>query len=185
MRDRSAALISGDGPIGLLMLILLKRAGVEHIALIGGQPRRLALAKEIGATQVINRTELGGGDPIKAIRNATGRLFPNVIEASGSGDGMTAALHLVSRGGKVLEVGDYGPATASFKWNLLLHNEIRSESEPTPAPAPGREAVRLVTADALPVQRIVTHEFKMAQFSEAFGLARARTQAIKILLHWD
>jgi threonine dehydrogenase-like Zn-dependent dehydrogenase len=42
LEDRSSALIFGDGPIGLLMLILLCGDGVENIFMVGGRPERLA-----------------------------------------------------------------------------------------------------------------------------------------------
>jgi len=46
IEDKTSALIIGDGPIGLLMTILMKRAGVAEIALIGGRNNRLTLAQE-------------------------------------------------------------------------------------------------------------------------------------------
>ena len=45
------ALIFGDGPLGLLLLILLKHVGVDQVSLVGGVPERLALASELGAAQ--------------------------------------------------------------------------------------------------------------------------------------
>jgi 2-desacetyl-2-hydroxyethyl bacteriochlorophyllide A dehydrogenase len=180
IQDRSAALISGDGPIGLLLLMLLKRAGVEELAIVGGQPRRLALARELGASLALNHAELNGA----SIEQAAGRRFPNVIEASGVSAGMAAALQAASKGAKVLMVGDYGPGTAAFKWNLILHQELELIGTNASAGA-WPEAVRLVTEENLPVQRLVTHQFKVPQFAEAFSLVRARTQAIKVLLRWD
>ena len=43
------ALVFGDGPMGQLMLLLLRRGGVEEVCMVGGVPERLALAAGLGA----------------------------------------------------------------------------------------------------------------------------------------
>jgi NADPH:quinone reductase-like Zn-dependent oxidoreductase len=52
--------------IGLLML---RRAGVEDVLLVGGRSQRLALARELGAKQVLNYHE-ASGDLAAAVRRA-------------------------------------------------------------------------------------------------------------------
>ena len=93
--DNSRALIFGDGPIGLIMLMLLKLDGFENIVLVGGRRERLRTASDMGAEQVINYHEIKG-DLTKAIRDSTEGLFPNVIEASGSSAAMKASLELTA-----------------------------------------------------------------------------------------
>ncbi|HUV39824.1 MAG TPA: alcohol dehydrogenase catalytic domain-containing protein, partial [Planctomycetota bacterium] len=47
VKDKHAALVLGDGPIGLIVLMLLKHDGVKDLCLVGGRPTRLALAREL------------------------------------------------------------------------------------------------------------------------------------------
>jgi threonine dehydrogenase-like Zn-dependent dehydrogenase len=52
--DANSALVFGDGPIGLLMVMPLRHASVTSITVAGGRDRRLALARELGATHTLN-----------------------------------------------------------------------------------------------------------------------------------
>ena len=60
LEDRRSALIFGDGPIGLLMLLLLRWVNVECVAVVGGRAARLALAEEFGATAALNYHDVAG-----------------------------------------------------------------------------------------------------------------------------
>lgn len=184
LRDKRSVLICGDGPIGLLLLMLLKQAGVEKIVLVGGRTRRLALARELGAAQILNRHELHGDLPA-AVKAAAGGPFPNVIEASGSGAGIAASLALVEREGKILVVGDYAQARADFPWNLLLHREIELVGSNASANA-WPEAVRLATQKQLPLHLLLTHQLPAARFAEGLDLVRGkRPDVIKVVLEWE
>lgn len=123
LTDPSAALIIGDGPIGLLMALILRQAGVASLSLVGGRPARLAMAEKFGVNNTFNYHDFQGS-PTSAMGNVPGRSFPCIIEASGSASALDACPDLASRGGKILIVGDYGDARAGFKWNRILHQEL-------------------------------------------------------------
>ena len=91
LEDRRSALVFGDGPIGLLMLMLLRRMNVEQIALVGGRIRRdwrWPRVRGHGRAQLSR----GGREPGAVDRRPAWCAFANVIEASGSPAGMHAAL---------------------------------------------------------------------------------------------
>jgi len=183
LQDRSAALVFGDGPIGLIMVMLLRRAEVEHVALVGGRAGRLALARELGAEKLLNYHEFGDDLP-GAVEHAAGRSFPNVIEASGSAASIKAALQLVADCGKILVIGDYGEDRSEFRWNDLLHREMEIIGSNASAGA-WPEAIRLATQDGLPLHRLVTHRFPAANFAEAIELAGShRPDVVKVVLEW-
>lgn len=183
LRDKRAALILGDGPIGLLLLMLLRRAGVEQVVTVGGRTQRLALAKELGAAQVSNRHEISGSY-VEAVKLLCPALFPNVLEASGAPAGMAAALELAAREGKVLVIGDYGSGRADFPWNHLLHRELELIGSNASAGAwPG--AVRLATEGKLPLERLITHRLPASRFAEGIELVRGRRpDVMKVVMEW-
>jgi threonine dehydrogenase-like Zn-dependent dehydrogenase len=190
VRDKRAALILGDGPLGLLLLMLLKHQGVERIVIVGGRARRLALAVELGATQALNRHKMGSvvrrgaAGLLAALEGRFPELFPNVLEASGSASGIEASLELAAREGKILVLGDYGPDKAGFPWNHLLHRELELIGSNASAGA-WPEAVRLATAGALPLERLISHKFPASRFQEGIELVRSRSaEVIKVLLEW-
>jgi threonine dehydrogenase-like Zn-dependent dehydrogenase len=182
LEDRSRALIFGDGPIGMLMLLLLRREAVRDIVLVGGRPARLALAQELGAARVLNYHE-AQGSPVDAISTALGEGFGSVIEASGSAQAMESALKLATVGGKVLVMGDYAQARADFPWDLLLHRELELIGTNASAGA-WPEAVRTATEGALPLTRLISKVCPAERYAEAFDLMRSSREAVKVVLEW-
>ena len=49
LKPPKQALIFGDGPIGLIALLLLRHYGIQDVSLAGGREPRLALARSLGA----------------------------------------------------------------------------------------------------------------------------------------
>jgi 2-desacetyl-2-hydroxyethyl bacteriochlorophyllide A dehydrogenase len=171
------ALVLGDGPIGLLVLVLLRRAGVKHVVLAGGREGRLKLARQLGAREALNYHKQG------EISRRTYR-FSTVVEASGSAKGMRTALNVVGLGGKVLVIGDYGEARADFPWNLLLHRELQLIGSNASAGA-WPEAVRLATDLGFPLARLVSARFPAERFAEAIDLVHSRRgDIVKVIMEW-
>jgi L-iditol 2-dehydrogenase len=178
------ALIFGDGTIGQLMLLLLLRAGVQQVYLVGGRQPRLALAQDLGAYRVLDY-HLKVGDLAGWVLHSDGRQFPLVVEASGSGAAMDACLDLVQPCGQVMVLGDYGLARASFAWNHLLHREIEVIGSNASAGAWG-EAVRLAVSGDLNLKRLVSHRFPAERFAEAIETSRRReSNAMKVVMEWE
>ena len=178
--DRRRALVFGDGTIGLLVLLVLKRAGVAEVALVGGRPFRLELARQLGAVPALDYRDEA------AILGLSKVDYPNIVEASGAEQAMRTAFARAPHGGHVLALGDYGSGTACFTWNDLQHREIELIGSNASAGA-WEQAVRLAVSGELPLERIATHRFPIQQYQEAFNLARdrqANAPVVRILLDW-
>src|SRR5437660_9798615 len=65
---KSAAVV-GDGAVGLCGVIAAKRLGAEQIIIMGPHPDRIALAKELGATDVVSER---GEEAVERVREFTG-----------------------------------------------------------------------------------------------------------------
>ncbi|MCX6358650.1 MAG: zinc-binding dehydrogenase [Armatimonadetes bacterium] len=180
---RSPVLIVGDGPIGLISLLLLRRTAGLRVALLGGRPSRLDLARELGADVAVSHH----AEPVEIAAQLAGNGFGSpalVVEASGSADAADRAVATVAPGGSVLVMGDYGGASASFAWNRLLHGEVRLLGSNTGSGA-WAEAAEIVSAGKLPLEKLITHGFRAGQHADALALVRDRTHgAVKVVLHW-
>ena len=176
-----AALIFGDGPMGLLLSGLLMRSGVADVCMVGGRRCRLNLAQALGVKRTFDYHQ-AQGTLADAVRKAFGREFPAVIEASGSSSAMTAALSLAAVEGCVLVVGDYGAGQASFFWNTMLHRQWTLVSSNASAGA-WPEAVHQAV-NGFPLGRLVTHRFPARQFEDAIETARSCRDAVKVMLVW-
>jgi len=179
-----SALVLGDGPIGLLMVALLRRAGVEQVVLTGGRTARLALGRKWGASMTLNYREIGE-DLAGGIRQASKQSFAYVAEASGSAVAMRAGLELAASCGRVLMIGDYGSARADFPWSLVLLRQLELIGSNASAGAWG-EAVQLAVTGQVPLSDLATHRYPAERFMEAMALVRGRRQdVVKVVLEWQ
>lgn len=177
------ALLLGDGPVGLMLLLLFRRGGVGEVTMVGGRRGRLALARELGAALAVDYRAVGA-DLTAALRAQVGDDFVVVAEASGSAEAVRAAVALAGHGGRVLVLGDYGLARADFFWNDLLHREIELIGSNTGSGG-WDEAVRLLSGGELPLDRLVSHRFPAERFAEAMQLVSGQgEEVVKVVLEW-
>jgi threonine dehydrogenase-like Zn-dependent dehydrogenase len=101
-RGTSAAVV-GDGAVGLCGVIAARRLGAERIIIMGRHSDRIALAKELGATDVVGER---GEAAFERVRELTGGLgVESVLECVGSAQAMETAMGIVRPGGAVGRVG--------------------------------------------------------------------------------
>ena len=188
--DKSRALVIGDGPIGLLMVMLLRRAGITEIMMVGGRAPRLAIALASGATRILNYHQIEGSLSGAILKAATPAFagtpaFPLVVEASGSAAAIHASLELARLCGQILVLGDYSGACADFEWNRLLHRELEIIGSNASAGA-WPEAVRLAVEGTLPLERLITQRLPAERFAEGVELTRSRRgDVVKVVLEWE
>ncbi len=181
---KPSALILGDGPIGLIAVMLLRHFGVEEIILAGGRAQRLALASSFGARETIDYHQVTG-DLARTILDHHPSGFTYVIEASGSASAAATAVETAAKTGKVLVMGDYGAGRANFLWLDLLHRELEIIGSNASAGA-WDEAVHLAVHANLPLSRLITHHFPADQYQKGYELTRGRSsEVIKVVLDWE
>src|SRR5512134_2744934 len=97
------AAVVGDGAVGLCGVIAARRLGAERIILLGRHADRIALARELGATDIVPER---GDEAIARVHDLTnGRGAHSVLECVGHGAAMLTALGIARAGGAVGRVG--------------------------------------------------------------------------------
>lgn len=103
--------VIGIGPVGLMAVAGAKLRGASHLYAVGSRPDCAALAREYGATEIINYRE---GDIVKQIMELThGKGADRVIVAGGNAEETFAqAITMLKPGGRIGNVnylgsGDY------------------------------------------------------------------------------
>jgi len=176
-----SALILGDGPIGLILLLLLKRNRTRGVVLVGGRRRRLAVARDLGADQTVNYHDCP--DLVEHLSGLKAAPYQYVVEATGTCSGMRTAIEAVARAGRILVIGNYGDGRADFRWNDLLIRELELIGSCASAGA-WPEAVRLAVSQEVPLERLVSHCFPARAFAEAFQLMKGSRDIVKAVLEW-
>jgi L-iditol 2-dehydrogenase len=99
--------VLGAGPVGQSIAALAALSGAGQVIVVGGPAGRLAFARRMGATDVIE-LDMPAADRAAQVRSLTGgRGADVVIEAAGVPDAVPQALDLVRDGGRVVIAGQY------------------------------------------------------------------------------
>ncbi len=128
----ASAVVVGSGMIGLLIVQALRWAGVKRIVAVDLELNRLALALELGATDIVRA---GDGDVAAAVAKLTGGQGADVaFEVVGASPTLQVALASVRRGGSVVLVGNLAaqvdfPLQSVVTRELTLHGTCGSAGE--------------------------------------------------------
>src|SRR6478609_5909147 len=95
--------VIGDGAVGLCAILASSRLGAERIIALSRNPARQAVAREFGATDIV---EERGDAAIEAVRSMTDGLgVEAALECVGTGESMATAIAISRSGGMVGAVG--------------------------------------------------------------------------------
>ena len=104
----SSIAVLGCGPIGLLVIAVLRDSGAGTIIATDLVDSRLEMAKQMGADVVINVGDTTPEERVEQIQSFTNGVGVDIsIECAGIPAVFSEALNVVRRGGKVIEVGHY------------------------------------------------------------------------------
>jgi (R,R)-butanediol dehydrogenase/meso-butanediol dehydrogenase/diacetyl reductase len=115
------AAIFGAGPIGLLLLQVLRVSGIRRVFVLEPDPMRREFAKQYGATEVFDPR---GPDVTRTLQQLTGGIGPDVtFECAGVAHSVEQSIASVRRGGRAVMVG------ACSQASFYVRAFIRSEKE--------------------------------------------------------
>jgi L-iditol 2-dehydrogenase len=174
----STVAVLGNGAFGILHALLLGRAGVNAL-LFGRRPKRVALGRELGLESLDTR----GASIRDAVMERTyGRGADAAIECTGSVEMWESAPSLVRRGGRVsFFAGLPAETQVSFLAARLHYDEVQLLAPFHFTPGNVRAAFELIAAHRLPLERLITRTFKLAEIAEAFELLDAG-EGLKVLI---
>lgn len=150
----------GCGPIGLLILQVLRTAGVGEILACDPQPHRRELALKLGASKA-------GASVADIAEWRKGEGLPLVIEATNAPEGFRDAIRAARIGGRVVLVGipdgdSYVIPAAEARRRGLNIKFSRRMGHVYP------RAIELVAQGKVDVEAVVSHRFPLADGPAAF-----------------
>ncbi|MGZ0711012.1 zinc-dependent alcohol dehydrogenase family protein (plasmid) [Coraliomargarita sp. W4R53] len=95
--------VVGDGAVGLCAIIAAKRLGATTIIAMSRHPQRQALAREFGATHIVEERGDAGVEAVRLLTDGIGA--DRVLECVGTKESMDQALRSARPGGMVGYVG--------------------------------------------------------------------------------
>lgn len=163
---RDTVAVYGIGPMGGAGIIVAKGLGATVIAIDAVQ-NRLDLAKELGADYVINSQS---SDVVKQIKEITKGLgADSAIDCSGNQFAENNALDCVRPHGRVAFIGENTKATIDPS-NQFIRKQITLIGSWYFPVYEFDEIADFVVKKNLPVEKLVTHKFKLTEAETAFRL---------------
>ncbi len=185
---RSRILVQGCGPIGLLMIAVLRAHGINNIIALDGNDDRLEMAKSFGADYTLNYKHYENLDclvkAVGALTKGVGAQFG--FQVTGVPQAFANIFKMVRRGGTVVEIGHFvdGGETSINPHEDICKKEIsligswvyNSTDYPN-----AYHFLQRAERIGLPMESLITHSFPLDQIQEAFD-TNLRQEGVKIMI---
>ncbi len=179
LKPAQRVMILGAGPIGLMAVALARHAGCE-VLVAGRGENRLAKAKQLGATTII---DVGQSDLVTAFK-AGGVAAPDVVfEAVGKPEAWEAAVQIVRKGGLVNFFGGCPAGTSvSLDTGRLHYSSINLVASFHHTPRTIRRALEFIEAGVIRAADFVDGECALEELPVLLlGMAQGN-RAVKTLV---
>ncbi|WP_366936160.1 zinc-dependent alcohol dehydrogenase family protein [Bifidobacterium sp.] len=169
--------VVGDGAVGLMAILAAKQLGAERIIAMSRHESRQKLAREFGATDIVEERGEEGIAKVKALTGGYGAH--SVVEAMGTQESMLQAIHSTRPGGHVGFVG------VSHDVNLPGDDLFFSEVHLFGGPAPVRrflpQLIKLIWDRKINPGKVFDLTLPLEDAAEGYKAMDER-RAIKVLL---
>ena len=173
-------LITGAGPIGCMAVPIALHAGARKVVVTDVNADRLALAKRMGATRVVDVSR----ERLADIQGELGMKegFDVGLEMSGNPKALNDMIDNMAHGGRIALLGIM-PSSAPIDWNKVVFNMLTIRG------IYGREMyetwykMTAMIQSGLDISPVITHRFAFTDFHEGFELMRSGKSG-KIVLDW-
>ena len=167
------AVVVGVGPIGLLTLQAFKAAGGGKVICMDKIPKRLELAKELGADEVID---------IAQVNSELHDIADVVFETAGSAKATSTLFELVRPGGCVVQIGWPGGNIVDMNIATFIDKELDYVAVNRYANA-FQTAISWISDGRINVESLITHKYPLNQIEEAFRFTLMNpTETIKTVV---
>jgi L-iditol 2-dehydrogenase len=158
----------GQGPIGIILSVLARRAGARVIT-SDLYTQRLTISKDFGLENSIDASR---ADVVQEVRQQTdGRGADAVILAVGANSLIKTAMDAVRPGGRVLLFAQTQHGEAGFDPAAVCMDEKTLIGSYSASVDLQDEYVRFVMGKEMDLERLISHRFPLAQAAKALELA--------------
>ncbi len=168
LQPGETVLAIGQGPIGIILSVLARRAGATVIT-SDLYPERLRIAKSLGLEHTIDASQ---DDAVQAVRERTeGRGADAVILAVGSNALIRPAMDAARPGGRVLLFAQTQRGEAIVDPAAICVDEKTLVGSYSASVDLQEESVRFVMNREMDLERLISHRFPLQESARALELA--------------
>src|SRR5215470_2300663 len=177
VKKGSTVVVVGDGAVGLLGVLSAKQMGAERIIAMSRHKSRQKLAREFGATDIVNERGNEGVARIRELTNGIGA--DSVLECVGTQQSMVQAISSTRPGGYVSYVGV--PHGVELNGEQLFFSHVHLHGGPAPVRRYLPELIRLVVNGIINPGKVFDLTLPLDQVADGYRAMDER-RAIKTLL---
>ena len=157
----STCAVVGAGRMGLLVLQVLKLRTPKVLVAVGHEGAKLEMARRLGAKTFTPETAAG------ALELTGGVKFDDVVEATGTPEGLSLVMGLVRPRGTVHLKSTHG-VPVEFDATKVAVDELRIQGSRC---GPFEDAIELLRRGEINVDGMITRRFQLDECEEAFESA--------------
>ncbi len=177
MRLGASVVVAGCGPIGLMLIQIVRSAGAERVTAFEPLPHRRAEALRLGADTAVDPETVRA---VSDLRELVGGGADVALEMAGTDGAVRLAMAACRAGGRVVLGGIPADDQITFPASLarrkgLTIAMVRRMNEVYP------RAISLAASGRIELERLVTSRFGLTKVDEAFGVA-AKREGLKIII---
>ncbi|MCO7128311.1 zinc-binding dehydrogenase [Sporolactobacillus shoreicorticis] len=173
-------LIFGPGPIGLLLLQVVKAKGAYAIMSgITKDHARLELAKELGADAIVDTMKDSLEELVSSVTDGYG--VDRVFDCSGAVPAVNQGLPLVRKKGVFVQIGLFAKKLNPIDQESIIQREISYVGCRSQKPSSWPIALDLLTEKKINAEKMITKVFPLEQWRDAFEAVMAGNE-IKVLI---
>lgn len=173
--------VAGSGPIGVLLVAAARLGGAARICVTDLFDEPLDIARQMGATEVINVAR--EPDRLSSLASDIGG-FEVSFEASGHPSGLSSALAASAPAGTIVQVGMLPRGTSPLALSALVAREIRLVGSFRFGPEYAT-AIAAIADGRIDVTPMLTHEYAFSDLQAAFAIALDKRRSMKVSLRPD
>jgi L-iditol 2-dehydrogenase len=159
-------------------MVAMAEGGIVAVCGTEADAKRLRLAEDLGVAATFNITEI---DAVEAVNQMTeGYGADVVLECAGAQSAAAMGLKMVCKRGKYTQMGLFGkPIEIDFE--TVAFKEINVEGFVSQHNPSWKRALRLMGNGIIDMERLVTHEFSITEWKQAFSTMESK-QGVKVLI---
>ncbi|MCO6522923.1 MAG: zinc-dependent alcohol dehydrogenase family protein [Snodgrassella sp.] len=174
--------IVGAGPVGMSCLLTAQLYSPSQIIMIDMDDNRLHMARELGATQIINSAKEDAVARVLALTN--GRGVDCAMEAVGLSATWDICQRVVKEGGHLANVGVHGQSV-NFELEKLWIKNLTITTGLVNANTTGM-LLKTCCSGKLPMEKLATHHFHFNELEKAYDVFKhaADQKAMKVIIDY-
>ena len=173
--------VYGCGPLGLLLVQLLRLAGASVIVATDPHPHRVAAARSLGATHGFVVGPNGGKDGSGPSWSAQDEPVDVAFEVAGDDAALSDAIAAIRPRGRVVLVGIPEDDRITFAAGLARRKELILHLARRMTPSDLTRAIALAQAGRVELASLVSHRYRLEEAATAFEVSASR-EGLKVVI---